>query len=223
MELCSRRGCSRNHCAREENLRIQLRTPLKKPAWLCLGLLLAVLPAMAQNSQPSEEVTPPEQSSSVQGAQINDLNGDGLGETLDVFTAKHPKLKCTKRNDTLSDCHVWEGVSFAGVTVKGVEKCGSETPEVSLVVDCLQGIDAHFVNKLLAGISYIMAGNDGSKDAVVSALKREFGTPTTEDKDQTTWSSDVLILTVTLLKPNPKSSYVEITLDLKPSDTGEDI
>ena len=208
---------------REENLRIQLRKKLKTPVWLILALFLAAFPAMAQNSQPSEEVTPPEQSSSVQGAQINDLNGDGLGETLDVFTAKHPKLKCAKRNDTLSDCHVWDGVSFAGVGVKGVEKCGSETPDGSLVVDCLQGIDAHFVNNLLAGISYLVAGDDGSKNTVVSALKKEFGPPTTEDKDQTTWSSDVLILSVTLLKPNQKSSYVEITLDLKPSDTGEDI
>lgn len=188
-----------------------------------LGLFLSAFPAMAQKSQPSEEVTPPEQKSTVQGAEINDLNGDGLGETLEVFTAKHPKLKCTKRNDTLSDCHVWDGVSFAGVAVKGVEKCGSETPDVSLVVDCLQGIDAHFVNKLLAGISYLVAGDDGAKDAVISALQKEFGPPTTMDKDQTVWSSDVLILSVTLLKPNPKSSYVEITLDLKPSETGEDI
>jgi hypothetical protein len=204
---------------REENLKIKL----KKSAWIVLGIFVVAFPAMAQKSQPSEEVTPPEQSSSVQGAQINDLNGDGLGETLDVFTAKHPKLKCTKRNDTLSDCHVWDGVSFAGVSARGVEKCGSETTDGSLVVDCLQGIDAHFVNKLLAGISYLVAGDDASKDAVISALKKEFGPPTTEDKDQTTWSSDVLILSVTLLKPNQKSSYVEITLDLKPSDTGEDI
>jgi hypothetical protein len=28
---------------------------------------------------------------------------------------------------------------------------------------------------------------------------------------------------VTLLKPNAKASYVAITLDLKPSDVGEDI
>jgi len=200
-----------------------LRINLKKSAWIALGIFFAAFPAMAQKSQPSEEVTPPEQSSSVQGSQINDLNGDGLGETLDVFTAKHPKLKCTKRNDTLSDCHVWDGVSFAGVSARGVEKCDSETPDVSLVVDCLQGIDAHFVNKLLAGISYLVAGDDGSKDAVISALKKEFGPPTTMDKDQAVWSSDVLILSVTLLKPNQKSSYVEITLDLKPSDTGEDI
>lgn len=200
-----------------------MKIKLKKSAWIVLGIFVVAFPAMAQKSQPSEEVTPPEQSSSVQGAQINDLNGDGLGETLDVFTAKHPKLKCTKRNDTLSDCHVWDGVSFAGVSARGVEKCGSETTDGSLVVDCLQGIDAHFVNKLLAGISYLVAGDDASKDAVISALKKEFGPPTTEDKDQTTWSSDVLILSVTLLKPNQKSSYVEITLDLKPSDTGEDI
>ena len=196
---------------------------LKNPAWIVLGFFLAAFPAMAQKSQPSEEVTPPEQSSSVQGAQINDLNGDGLGETLDVFTAKHPKLKCTKRNDTWSDCHVWDGVSIAGVSAKGLEKCDTEKPDVSLVVDCLQGIDAHFVNKLLAGISYLVAGDGVSKDSIVSALKKEFGPPTTMDKDQAVWSSEVLILSVTLLKPNPKSSYVEITLDLKPSDTGEDI
>ncbi len=204
-------------------MRIQLRKKFKRPVWLVLGLFLAAFPVMAQNSQPSEEVTPPEQSSSVQGAQINDLNGDGLGETLEAFTAKHPKLKCTKRNDTLSDCHVWDGVSFAGVTARGVEKCGSDAPGGTLVVECLQGIDAHFVNNLLAGISYLVAGDEGDKGTVVSALKKEFGPPTTEDKDQAVWSSDVLILSVTLLKPNQKSSYVEITLDLKPSDTGEDI
>jgi hypothetical protein len=203
----------------EENLRINL----KNPVLIVLGLFLAALSLRAQRSQPSEEVTPPEQNSSVQGAQINDLNGDGLGETLEAFTAKHPKLKCTKRNDTLSDCHVWDGVSFAGVSAKGVEKCDSETPDGTLVVDCLQGIDAHFVNNLLAGISYLLAGGDGSKDAVISALKKEFGEPTTLDKDQAVWSSDVLILSVALLKPNPKTSYVEITLDLKPSETGEDI
>ncbi len=123
----------------------------------------------------------------------------------------------------MSDCHVWDGVSFAGVTARGVVMCGSEAPGGSLVVECLQGIDAHFVNNLLAGISYLMAGDDASKDAVISALKKEFGPSTTEDKDQAVWSSDVLILSVTLLKPNQKSSYVEITLDLKPSDTGEDI
>ena len=200
-----------------------MRINLKKTAWITLGIFLAAVPAMAQKSQPSEEVTPPEQSSSVQGSQINDLNGDGLGETLEAFTAKHPKLKCTKRNDTLSDCHVWDGVSFAGVSARGVEKCGSDAPDGSLVVDCLQGIDAHFVSNLLAGISYLMAGDDGSKDKVVSALEKEFGPPTNMDKDQAVWSSDVLILSVTLLKPNQKSSYVEITLDLKPSDTGEDI
>jgi hypothetical protein len=186
-----------------------------------LLLLLIAFPAMAQ--QPTEETTPPEQKSSAQRVDINELNGDSLGESVDVFTKHHPKLLCKRRNSILSDCHVWEDVSIAVVMPRGVEKCASAAPDAPPTVGCLQGIDAHFVNKLLAGISYMVEGNDASRDAITSTLKQKFGAHTTEDKDQTIWSNDLLILSVMLLKPNAKSSYVEITLDLKPSDTGEDI
>ena len=76
--------------------------------------MLTTFPVMAQQSPPSEEVTPPEEKSSSQPVDLNDLNGDKLGESLDVFTANHPKLKCTQRNNLLSDCHIWEDVSIAG-------------------------------------------------------------------------------------------------------------
>jgi hypothetical protein len=196
---------------------------LRKLAWIALGLLLASFPLHAQQSQPSEETTPPEQKSSALGKDINDLKGDKLGESLDVFTANHPKAQCKKRDTTLTDCHVWDDVSIAGVTVRGVERCGSEASDSAPTVNCMQGIDAHFVSELLAGLSYILEGDDGSKDRIVSALKEECGPPTSDDKNQTTWSNDVLVLSVTLLKPNPKTSYVVVTLDLKASEVGEDI
>ncbi len=215
MELSSLVGVLRDWDKREAKLR--------KLAWIALALLLTTFPAMAQQSAPSEEVTPPEEKSSSQPVDLNDLKGDKLGETLDVFTSNHPKLKCMQRNSLLSDCHVWEDVSIAGITVRGVEKCGSETSGTSPELNCLQGIDAHFVNKLLAGVSYLVEGDSNSKDKIVSSLRQEFGSPSSEGNDQTTWANNILILSVTLLKPNPKSTYVEVTLDLKESEVGEDI
>ena len=195
---------------------------MKRFIWIALGLLLAAVPLMAQQAPPSEEVTPPEEKSS-QGIDLNDLKGDKLGESLEVFTTNHPKLKCTQRNSMLSDRHVWDDVSIAGIAARGIEKCSSAPAEIAPELVCLQGIDAHFVNKLLAGVSYLVEGDGGSKDKIVSSLKQEFGQATTEGADQTVWSNDILILSVTLLKPNLKSTYVEVTLDLKQSEVGEDI
>ena len=123
----------------------------------------------------------------------------------------------------MSDCHVWDDVSIAGVSAHGVEKCSSETADVTPSLNCLQGIDAHFVNKLLAGISYLVEGDSGSRDKIISALKQQFGEPSSEEGDQTAWANQLLIVSVTLLKPNPKATYIEVTLDLKQSEVGEDI
>jgi hypothetical protein len=215
VELCFPLGVLHDQGRREAKLR--------KLAWIALGLLLASFHLHAQQSQPSEETTPPEQKSSAQGKDINDLKGDKLGESLDVFKANHPKLQCKKRDSQLTDCHVWDGVSIAGVTVRGVEKCSSEASDSAPTVNCMQGIDAHFVSELLAGLSYLVEGDDGSKGLIVSAFKQEYGPPTSEGQDQVMWSNDALILSITLLKPNSKISYVAVTLDLKPSEVGEDI
>jgi hypothetical protein len=196
---------------------------LRKLAWIALGILVTTFPVMAQQSQPSEETTAPEQKSSNLSKDINQLKGDKLGESLAAFMANHPGAQCKKRDASLSDCHVWVDVSIGGVAVRGVEKCNSEASDSASTATCLQGIDAHFVSELLAGISYLVEGDDGAKDKIVSALKMEYGTPTGEDENQTMWSNDLLVLSVTLLKPNAKSSYVAVTLDLKPSEVGEDI
>jgi hypothetical protein len=194
-------------------------------AWILFAVLLAAFPLRAQESQPSEEVTPPEQKSSVLSKNINDLKGDKLGETLAVFTANHPKTRCLKRDSSLSDCHVWDDVSIAGVSLRGVENCKSEAEasNISPRINCLQGIDAHFVSELLAGLSYTMEGDESSKNLIATAFKQEYGPPTTDDKNETMWSNDLLTLSVTLLKPNPKTSYVVVTLDPKISEIGEDI
>jgi hypothetical protein len=215
VELCFPVGVPHDQGRREAKLR--------KLAWIALGVLLASFPLHAQQSQPSEETTPPEQKSSALGKDINNLKGDKLGESLDVFTANHPKLQCKKRDSQLTDCHVWDDVSIAGVTVRGVEKCGSEASDSAPMVNCMQGIDAHFVSGLLAGVSYLVPGNDASKDQIVAAFKQEYGTPTSDDNSQTMWSNDILLLSVTLLKPDSKTSFIAITLDLKPSEVGEDI
>jgi len=200
-----------------------LTKSLRKLSWMALFILLAPFPALAQQGQPSEETTAPEQKSSNLSKDISRLKDDKLGEGLAAFMANHPRAQCKKRDASLSDCHVWVDVSIGGVAVRGVEKCASEASDSAPAMNCLQGIDAHFVAELLAGISYLVEGDDGSKDKIAAALKIEYGTPTSEDKNQTMWSNDLLILSVTLLKPNAKASYVAITLDLKPSDVGEDI
>jgi hypothetical protein len=200
-----------------------LTKKLRKLSWMTLVFLLATFPVMAQQSQPSEETSAPEQKSSNLSKDISRLKDDKLGEALAAFMANHPKAQCKKRDASLGDCHVWVDVSIGGVTVRGVEKCSSEVPDSASTMNCLQGIDAHFVSELLAGISYLVEGDNGSKDKIASALKIEYGAPTSEDENQTLWSNDLLILSVTLLKPNAKASYVAITLDLKPSDVGEDI
>jgi hypothetical protein len=189
---------------------------------MALIILLVSLPVMAQESEPTEETSPPEQKSSVLGKDINRLMNDKLGEGLAAFMANHPKAQCKKRDATLSDCHVWADVSIGGVTVQGVEKCASEPSGSAPTMHCLQGIDAHFVSELLAGISYLVEGDDEFKGKIAAALKIEYGPPTSDDENQTMWSNNLLMLSVTLLQPNEKVSYVAITLDLKPSDVGED-
>ena len=196
---------------------------MRKFAWIAVVILVVSFPVLAQQSQPSEETSAPEQKSSVLGKDINRLENDRLGEDLAAFMKNHPKAQCKKRDASLSDCHVWADVTIGGATVRGVEKCASEAADSATTMNCLQGIDAHFVSELLAGISYLLEGDNGFKDKIASALKAEYGTPTSEDENQTMWSNDLLILSVTLLKPNEKARYVAITLDLKPSDVGEDI
>jgi hypothetical protein len=201
----------------------KLTKKLRKLFWLALVTLLAAFPAVAQQGQPSEETSAPEQKSSNLSKDISRLKNDKLGEGLAAFMGNHPKAQCTKRDASLSDCHVWVDVSIGGVAVRGVEKCASPATDSAPTMNCLQGIDAHFVSELLAGISYLMEGDNGSKDKIAAALKIEYGAPTSEDQDQTMWSNDLLILSVTLLKPSANASYVAITLDLKPSEVGEDI
>jgi hypothetical protein len=215
VELFSLEGVLRDFSGQEAKLR--------KLVWMAFGVLLASFPVMAQQSQPSEETSVPEQKSSALTRDINHIKDDSLGESLDTFMAKHPKAECKKRDTLVGDCHVWEDVSIAGITVRGVEKCSSETSDAAPSTNCLQGIDAHFVKELLAGLSYLVEGDDASKVKIVSAFQQEYGTPTSDDQNQTMWSSDVLILWVTLLKPNAKASYIAITLDLKPSEVGEGI
>jgi hypothetical protein len=215
VELCFAVGVPYDHGRREAELR--------KLAWMALVFLMASFPLYAQQPQPSEETTPPEQKSSALGKDINQLKGDRLGESLDSFKTNHPKAQCKKRDSALTDCHVWDEVSIAGVSARGVEKCSSEAPDSPPAMNCLQGIEAHFVSELLAGLSYLLEGDDGSKGLIVSAFKQQYGPPTSEGQDQVMWSNDDLILSITLLKPNSKTSYIAVTLDLKPSEVGEDI
>ena len=64
---------------------------MKKLAWIAAGILFSAFPLIAQQSQPSEEVTPPEQQSSVQGVDLNNLKGDSLGESTGRFHDKTPQ------------------------------------------------------------------------------------------------------------------------------------
>src|ERR1700681_4721508 len=116
---------------------------------MALVILLASCPVMAQQSQPSEETSAPEQKSSNLSKDISRLNDDKLGEALAAFMANHPKAQCKKRDASLSDCHVWADITIGGVAVRGVEKCASEVPDPAPTMNCLQGIEAHFVSELL--------------------------------------------------------------------------
>jgi hypothetical protein len=111
------------------------------------------------------------------------LGDDKLGESLSSFTSLHPNAKCENSTKARSICYQWSEVSIFGMTAHPDPGCSIGNRSSP---DCVQGINAQFVNERLISLSYAVEGTD--KTDATTALKKRFGNPLFETREATLWS-----------------------------------
>lgn len=102
--------------------------------------------------------------------------------TLKQFKSNHRHADCSNLTAHQTLCHVYDGVSFAGVTAMTFKGC--TVPECES-----QGIGADFQDGLLVYLSYGVA--PGETDTILKALKAKFGEPTEKDDKTISWKNSV--------------------------------
>lgn len=164
--------------------------------------------------------------SAVVGPAINpqsrsrfDLKGDGLGESLAVFKAKHPRAPCHDVSDRVVDCRDPDA-SFAGRNPYiDHEKEG----------DCRNcGLAAEFLSERLTFISYSVSNMEGDgAPSVFDLLAAKFGKPVShaaskpDGLETALWknASETLSLLIAT-QPRPE---ITVTLRLTKSSSDKDI
>lgn len=147
------------------------------------------------------------------------LNGEGPGMTLEEFKKNHPDAYCGGDTED-ADCHVYEGVSFAGVKATSDNSCRDFKPGPNHPIPdyChAQGMRAEFAGGKMVSLSYGVA--KGMLPTVIEALKKQYGKPDEEDSSFASWSNSVSVLTVvrigTMHHGGPyvdASTFISVTL-----------
>ena len=119
--------------------------------------------------------------------QPYELKGESPGMTLKQFKAEHRRAECVARTAHRTDCRVYEGVSFAGITAMTYKGC-------TLLECSAQGIFANFVDDRLF---YLMYGvTPGSSRLIIETLKKKFGEPNDSSEQSTTCKNSIGYLNV---------------------------
>jgi len=155
--------------------------------------------------------------------QPYELKGDVPGMTLNQFKANHKHaMFCQRPSSTVTKCHVYQGVSFAGVEGNSSKSCG--------VPGCVfQGIFADFVDDRLVRLRYGVSMGSAAK--IIVALKQKYGEPSKVAEKSgaisgATWRNSVGYLSVSdsWAPPSlPLDSYTDITSGLNDAGEGKDI
>src|SRR5260370_40221344 len=112
-----------------------------------------------------------------------EMKGESPGMTLKQFKSNHKHADCSKHSAALTNCHVTDGVSFAGVPAyTGCPECTN------------QGIFADFVNDRMVRLRYGVSL--GSAKKVIGALKTKYGEPVKSSETSATWINSVGYLNV---------------------------
>lgn len=157
--------------------------------------------------------------------QPYELKGEAPGMTLKAFKSNHKHAECSRQSATLTRCHVYDGVSFAGVAANTFIGC--TTPECAF-----QGMFTDFVDDRMVRLRY--AVSMGSANTVIAALKNKYGEPTksTENPNMpgtlssATWKNAVGHLSVSdtwAPSGRPLESYTDITSAFNDAGEGKDI
>ena len=100
--------------------------------------------------------------------------------TLEEFKKNHPDAYCSGDTED-ADCHVYEGVSFAGVKATSDNSCRDfKTGTNHPIPDYChaQGMRAEFADGKMVSLSYGVA--KGMLPTVIEALKKQYGKPDNE-------------------------------------------
>lgn len=157
--------------------------------------------------------------------QPYELKGESPGITLKQFKSNHKHAECSRQSATLTRCHVYDGVSFAGVPANTFKGCA--TPECAF-----QGIFADFVDERMVRLRYGVSM--GSANKIIAALKSKYGEPTKSIENpnmpgtlsSATWRNSVGYLSVSdawAPANRPLDSYTDITSALNDTGEGKDI
>ncbi len=149
--------------------------------------------------------------------QPYELKGEAPGMTLKQFKSNHKHADCLRRSAAVTNCHVYDGVSFAGVAAQTFRGCA--TPECAF-----QGIFAYFIDGRLVRLRYAIAF--GSANKVIAALKSKYGEPAVSTATSAKWTNSVGYLSVLDspgLESRPLDSYTDITSALNDDRQGKDI
>jgi hypothetical protein len=158
-------------------------------------------------------------STSQSSDQPYELKGEAPGMTVKQFKANHKHAECSNRTAHQMSCHVYDGVSFAGVTAATYKGCA--------LLECsAQGISANFVDGRLVYLAYGVS--PGSATEIIRVLKAKFGEPTETDGKSAAWRNSVGYLLVSeVVVPSgngpPKDIATNVISALKDSGQGKDI
>lgn len=145
-----------------------------------------------------------------------ELKGEAPGMTLKQFRANHKGAECSNRTGRQTNCRVYDGVSFAGVTAMTYKGCTS--------LECsAQGISANFVDGRLVYLSYGVS--PGASEEIIVTLKKKFGEPSESTKRSATWRNSVGYLFVSeTVVPGPDGSTKDVATNVASSlnDRGRD-
>jgi hypothetical protein len=147
--------------------------------------------------------------------QPYELKGEAPGMTLKQFRANHKHAECSERTAHQTNCRVYDGVSFAGVTAMTYKGCS--LPECDA-----QGIFADFVDGRLVYLSYGVSPFNAPE--IVATLTKKFGEPNESTKPAAIWRNSVGYLSVSeLVVPGPNGSkkYIATRIDSSLNDRGE--
>lgn len=143
--------------------------------------LLVVVPGLRSQQSPAQMSDKP-----------YELKGEAPGSTtLKQFKANHKHADCSNVTTHETDCHVYDGVSFAGVPAAPASKgCTS--------LECRgQGILGKFIDGQLVSLTYGV--EPFHQYEVTEALRSKFGEPTEKHETSWTWKNSVGTLAVVLV------------------------
>jgi hypothetical protein len=152
-----------------------------------------------------------------QSDQPYELKGEAPGMTLKQFKSNHKHSDCLRRSETLTNCHVNAGVSYAGVPAQTFKGCATE--------ECtFQGIFADFVDGRMVRLRYDVSL--GSAEEIITSLRGKYGEPAEATKTSATWKNSVGYLRVSNVwgpPGHPLDSYTEIVSALNDAGRSADI